>query len=124
MTRLAASRDLANSDGYRERSRTIGWLRVRSCSEVLLSPMLAPHQNEEPFPPVSARCSVSTTGSGVTFKPGFSLSVPSRKSAFLGLMQNSSTLILLVVLTPWRRRKPRTLSGASSLVVKNESQNS
>ena len=26
-------------------------------------------------------------------------------------MQNSSTLILLVVLTPWRRRKLRTLSG-------------
>src|SRR5271170_4641553 len=56
--------------------------------------------------------------------PGFSSSVPSRNREFLGLMQNSSTLILLVVLTPCRARKAKTLGGAPCFVVKNESQNS
>src|ERR1700733_15879515 len=67
--------------------------------------------------------SESRIGSGPTSPPGFSLSVPRMNSAFLGLMQNSSTLILLLVTMPWRARKLSTFAGAGSLVVKNESQN-
>src|ERR1700731_4616246 len=63
-------------------------------------------------------------GLGESSKPGFSSNVPSRKREFFGLIQNSSTLILLEVLTPWRDRKLCTFAGASSFRVKNESQNS
>src|SRR5271169_2116590 len=68
--------------------------------------------------------SASTTGCGPTSMPGLSARVPRMNSEFLGLMQYSSTLILLLVTTPWRDRKLLTLPGASSRVEKNEPLNS
>src|SRR5579864_6339572 len=82
-----------------------------------------PNANENEPEEIEFRVSLSCTGSAVTSKPEFSLSVPRMNSEFLGLMQNSCTLILLLVIIPWRPRKPRTLLGAGSFVVKNESQN-
>src|ERR1051326_1848883 len=79
---------------------------------------------ENPPGPPELTASTSRTGRGLTSSPGLSASVPRMNSEFLGLIQNSSTLILLLVTIPCRARKLRTLSGAASFVVKKESQNS
>src|ERR1019366_5344392 len=83
-----------------------------------------PSDSKKPFVEIEMIGSESRTGWGLTSSPGFSLSVPRMNSEFLGLMQYSFTLILLLVTIPWRARKLRTLSGAASLEVENESENS
>src|SRR6266567_4288340 len=50
---------------------------------------------ENPWVEMELMVSVSRTGCGLTSRPGLSPSVPSMNIEFLGLMQYSSTLILL-----------------------------
>src|SRR5947209_7841400 len=63
-------------------------------------------------------------GRGLISRPAFSASVPRMNREFFGLMQYSSTLILLFVLTPCRARKLCTFPGTDSFVLKKESLNS
>src|ERR1017187_7784956 len=97
---------------------------AKSCSLPLEKRECALIDSENPCEENELTGSASWIGCGLTSRPGFSPSVPSMKSEFLGLMQYSSTLILLLVTTPWRDRKLCTLGGAGSFVVKKESQNS
>src|SRR5439155_9267908 len=62
----------------------------------------------------------ATTGSGETFNPRFSESVPRMNRAFFGLMQYSSTLIFSSVETPCRIRKVDTFTGISALLENND----
>src|SRR3984957_3401790 len=76
--------------------------------------------------PVEEACvdKKSSTGVAATSSLWFSASVLRMKSAFLGLMQTSSTLSLFCVETPRRARNEMTLPGAGSSVVKKELENS
>src|SRR4029077_5884429 len=62
-------------------------------------------ENENPWDEIEVVASSSRIGCGVTSMRGLSLSVPRMKREFLGLMQNSSTLSLLLVTMPWRAKK-------------------
>jgi len=60
----------------------------------------APASDSKALRGVESRDSSSRVGCGMTSIPGLSANEPKMKSEFLGLMQYSSTLILLLVSTP------------------------
>src|SRR5208283_843881 len=101
-----------------------GWLTATETKA------LAPNVNVEPVAPGGSLGNLKEdlgpsvpsvlTGTSLAVVPWFSASVPRTKSAFFGLMQYSSTLILCSLLTPCRVRKSATFGGVSRLLENKE----